>query len=318
MTGFKRATKAQAKLRLALAGPAGAGKTFTALTLATHLAQGGPVGVIDTERGSASKYADRFTFDVLELQTFDPESYIAAIRDAEKAGIVVLVIDSLSHAWMGKGGVLEIVDNAAKRSQSQNSYVAWRDVTPRHNALVDAMLGCDIHLIVTLRSKQDYVQEKDDRGKMVVRKVGMAPIQRDGVEYEFDVYGDLDQENTLVIGKTRCSALARGIFPKPGADVAKTLLAWLTDGVEAPPATPAPTNGHASREFAQSPEGRSVIDPIRKLRDRYATLATEANALNITVHPIPQDATEDQITDLGLDLKNRIDVAKVPAGTRSR
>jgi hypothetical protein len=64
---FPRATKLEAKLRLALAAPSGAGKTYTALQLATHL--GGPIAVIDTEHGSASKYANLFTFDVIELDS---------------------------------------------------------------------------------------------------------------------------------------------------------------------------------------------------------------------------------------------------------
>ena len=110
---FTKATKQEAKLRLALAGPSGSGKTYTALQIATHL--GGPIALVDTERGSARKYADLFSFDVLELDSFHPERYIEAIHEAEEAGYAVLILDSLSHAWAGKDGALELVDKAAKR-----------------------------------------------------------------------------------------------------------------------------------------------------------------------------------------------------------
>lgn len=229
---FQRATKRQARLRLALIGPAGSGKTYTALSIAT--AMGGRIALLDTERGSASKYSDLFTFDTCEPENHHPERYIAAIDAAEQAGYDILIIDSLSHAWNGRDGALELVDKVAKRQQTNNTFGAWRDVTPLHNALVDAMTGARLHVIATLRAKTDYVQEKDDRGKTTIRKVGMQPIQRDGLEYEFDVVGDLDAENNLIIGKTRCSALAGLVFPKAGQEVAEMLNAWLQDGAASP------------------------------------------------------------------------------------
>lgn len=186
--------------------------------------------MIDTERGSASKYADLFDFDVMELTEFNPLNYITAIGDAVKGGYDVLVIDSLSHAWSGKGGALELVDKAAKRSQSNNSFAAWRDVTPLHNQLVDAILGANIHIIATMRSKTEYVLEKDERGRTTPRKVGMAPVQRDGMEYEFDVVGEMDMDNTLIISKSRIVELTGAVIAKPGAPLAELLYAWLSSG----------------------------------------------------------------------------------------
>lgn len=231
---FKRATKSQAKLRMALMGPSGSGKTYTALSVAQTF---GKVAVIDTEHGSASKYGDRFTFDVLELSDYHPQQYIDAIRaagesDAASNGTMydVLVIDSLSHAWNGVGGVLEMVDKAAKRSDSKNTFAAWRDATPLHNQLVEALLSAPLHLIVTMRSKTEYVLERDERGKMTPRKIGLAPIQREGMEYEFDVVGELDMTNTLQITKTRIPRLTGKVIPVPGAPLGETLKAWLADG----------------------------------------------------------------------------------------
>ncbi|MEI7988776.1 MAG: ATP-binding protein [Chloroflexota bacterium] len=228
---FQKATKKQAKLRLALIGISGSGKTFTALTLAKCL--GKKTAVIDSEKGSASKYADLFDFDVLELENFHPNNYIEAIRAAEEAGYEVLIIDSLSHAWIGKSGALELADKAATKPGT-NKFTAWRDVTPLHNELVDTMIGAKLHVIVTMRSKMDYAieKEKDNNGneKNVVKKLGMAAVQRDGMEYEFDVVGDMDSNNNLSITKTRCIALHDMVYNKPGEELGHLLIDWLSSG----------------------------------------------------------------------------------------
>ena len=225
---FQKATKKSARLRMALIGVAGAGKTYTALSIAKHL--GDKVAVIDTERGSASKYSDMFEFDVLELETFSPQMYVEAIQAAEEAGYEVLIIDSLSHAWTGKGGALDQVDKIAKRSQSGNTFGAWRDVTPQHNLLVEGIINAKMHIITTMRAKTEYVQEKNEKtGRVTVRKIGLAPVQRDGLEYEFDVVADLDQDNNLIVGKTRCPGVAGAVIPKAGREIARTLKAWLTE-----------------------------------------------------------------------------------------
>lgn len=259
MSGFKKASKKAARLRLALMGPSGSGKTFTALRVGCAL--GAKVAVVDTERGSASKYADRFTFDVMELDNFHPDNFVRAINDASAAGYDVLVIDSLSHAWNGKDGALEQVDKAAARSKSKNSFDAWREVTPMQTALVDTILRARCHVIVTMRSKQEYVLETNERGKQVPRKVGMAPVQRDGMEYEFDVIGDMD-ESKLVVTKSRCPALAKAVVNEPGEEFAATLKAWLSDGEQAPepmrepaPQTPAakPGTGRAESKVTHLP-----------------------------------------------------------------
>lgn len=228
MSGFKKAIKSQLKGRIALIGISGSGKTFSALRIARGL--GGTIAVIDTERGSASKYADEFDFDVLEPTSFHPERFIEAIKDAAAGGYGVLIIDSLSHAWMGKDGALELVDNAAARSQSKNTFTAWRDVTPLHNRLVDEILQFPGHVIVTMRAKSEYVMETNDRGKTAPRKVGLAPVQRDGLEYEFDLVADMDNDNNMIVTKTRCKAFHRAVIKTPTEDVGRDLLAWLDSG----------------------------------------------------------------------------------------
>jgi|694.fasta_scaffold50124_3 hypothetical protein len=280
---FAKATKFASKLRLALIGPAGTGKTFSALAIAKHLVPGGRVAVIDTERGSASKYADLFDFDVLNLDRHSPTDYVAAIRDAEQAGYDVVVIDSLSHAWSGKGGALEMVDQAAKRARTPNSFAAWREVTPLHNEMVDSMVSCNAHLIVTMRAKTEWVQEQDERGKTRIRKVGLAPVQRDGLEYEFDVVGDLDQEHSLLVTKTRCSSLAGALVSRPGAEFATTLRQWL-QGAPAPAAAPvaqAPAEPKPALITATpaDPEAVEVANLARRIADRCKAAGVKRDEL---------------------------------------
>lgn len=225
---FVEATKEQARLRLALTGPPGSGKTYTALNIAKHFP--GPVAVIDTEHGSASKYAHLFKFKTLRLTDFSPEKYVAAIRAAEAAGFKTLIIDSLSHAWAGKNGALEQVDRLGAASRGGKFQGGWGKVTPMQNAMIEAIVGSSMHVIATMRTKMAYDIQQAGDGKTKPVKLGLAPVQREGVEYEFDVVIDMTQDNAGVVTKTRCPELNEGVFPKPGRDVADTLLKWLTDG----------------------------------------------------------------------------------------
>lgn len=224
---FKKATKKQAKARIGIIGPSGSGKTYTALLIASGL--GERIAVIDTEHGSASKYADEFDFDVLELDTFHPQKYIDAIKEAGIAGYDVLIIDSLSHAWAGTEGALELADkNAAK--YGGNKFAAWRDVTPLHNKLVETIITSPCHVIATMRAKMAYIQTTDEKGKTVIKKVGLEPIQRDGMEYEFDIVADMDIDHNFIITKTRCKELDGLVINKPGRELGEKIRQWLSDG----------------------------------------------------------------------------------------
>lgn len=276
---FAPASKAQAKARVALIGPAGSGKTYTGLTIGHRLAEraGGRLAVIDTERGSASLYADLWQFDVMALANHHPQQYIDAITAADKAGYAALLIDSLSHAWMGVDGALEQVDKAAARSNSGNSFAAWRSVTPLHNRLVDTILAANLHVIVTMRSKTEWVLEEDDRGKKQPRRVGMAPVMRDGIEYEFTVSGDLSIEHRLVVTKSRCAALADAVVDRPGQPFADTLYDWLTDGrpvLERAPA-PAPATKADRQDDAEIRADLAAPSNTELLRQACVALADE-------------------------------------------
>ncbi len=226
---FQPAVKHEAKLRFAIAGPAGSGKTYTALSLATALK--GKVAVIDTEHGSASKYADLWSFDVLELNPpYHPDRYTEAIKVAGEAGYDALVIDSMSHAWFGPGGLLEVVDKIAAQMKMPNTFIAWKEATPIQQRFIEAVLSAPMHMITCLRSKTGYDMNKDDRGRTIITKVGMDPIQRDGVEYEFDLFAEMTvPDNKMVISKSRCTTLNGQVFTKPtGEELAGLLVPWLS------------------------------------------------------------------------------------------
>jgi hypothetical protein len=233
---FQKATKQASRLRLGICGASGGGKTYTGLAIATAL---GRTAVVDTEHGSAAKYSDVFEFDVVNLTSFEPQKFIDAINAAQRARYDVIMIDSLSHNWMGAGGVLEQVDEAKRRNP--NGFTAWRDPSKAHTDLIEAILHADIHIIATMRSKMEYIME-ESQGKKVPKKVGMAPIQRDGMEYEFDVVGDM-QSGTFVVSKTRCPALADKSFYHPGAEFAGILREWL-GGEPAPAPVVEPVSDH--------------------------------------------------------------------------
>lgn len=229
MSPFHPATRTASKARIALAGPSGSGKTYTALTFADTL--GASVAVIDTERGSASKYAglNGWQFDTVTPDSFSPDSLVTLLGEA--AGYDVVVVDSLSHYWMGVGGMLEQAD---KLKRGPNSFSGWKEARPAERRMIDALVSHPGHVIVTMRTKTEYVIEENERGKKEPRKVGMKPEQREGIEYEFDLVGELDFDNTLTVSKSRIHTLAKAVVPMPGAEFAQKIGDWLSEGVQVP------------------------------------------------------------------------------------
>ena len=299
MSGFKRATKSTAKLRLGLVGPSGSGKTMTALRIAAGL--GGRVAVVDTERGSASLYAGErgLAFDVIELDTYGVERFIEAIKAAVDGGYATLVIDSLSHAWAGKGGILEFVDTQGKRNQGGGNFSAWRDATPRHNSLVDAILGAPLHIICTLRSKVEYVVEKID-GRNTVRKIGLQPVQRDGLEYEFTVVGDVTQDHDLVVTKTRAAFLKDAVIREAGEDLGRQLAEWLNSGEQ----RIEPAVAVAVEAAISTPAGQPLRDQIAD----YIRSAANVRTLGKIANRLDELLSTDQIsTDDWSDLTDQLD-----------
>ncbi len=227
---FRKAERRQAKLRLALCGPSGSGKTYSALLIAQGLAPEGPIAVIDTERGSGELYADLTAYDVAALTPpYSPARYIERIQAAEQAGYAVLIIDSLTHAWVGEGGVLELHDKATAAQRGGNSFAAWREVTPKHNQLVDTILAAQLHVIVTLRTKTAY-ELVEENGRKKPLKVGLAPVQREGIEYEFTTVLDLAVDGHVATATKDRTRLFDGSHFVPSAATGAALRTWLELG----------------------------------------------------------------------------------------
>lgn len=227
---FTKAERKKSKLRLALAGPSGSGKTYGALLVAKGL--GGKIAVIDTEKGSASLYSDLVDFDVLELEPpYSPGNYVAAVKLAEKCGYDVVIIDSITHEWTGSGGCLEMNEETAKAKYRGNTWSAWNDTKAKHRVFIDALLSCQAHIIVTMRSKTETAQVEVN-GKKQVQKLGMKSEQNDGIEYEFTTVLDLIHDGNFALpSKDRTGLFAPDCNPfKLSEDVGRKLAEWLDSG----------------------------------------------------------------------------------------
>jgi len=225
--GFQKAVKSKSKLRCALFGPSGAGKTYSALSIAKGI--GGKVAVIDSERGSASKYADKFDFDVVDLEKKSIDEYVQFIVEAGEAGYSVLIIDSLTHAWQD---LLEEVEKLANAKYRGNTWSAWSEGTPKQRALVNAILSCPCHIMATMRSKTEWQTTQDDRGKSRPVRVGLAPEQGKGIEYEFDMLLELSTEHIANVIKDRTGMFQDKLLTKPGVEFGRELVEWLNTGVD--------------------------------------------------------------------------------------
>lgn len=247
---LRKAERRKLKARIGMSGASGSGKTYSSLRIAYgFVGDWSKIAIIDTENGRGELYVNTNRnnvaigeYNVLTLDPpFTPRRYIEAIKTCEEGGMEAIIIDSLSHAWAGVGGMLEMKERFSATEKSD--FTAWRKITPEHNLLVDALLRTKCHLIVTLRAKAEYALTERN-GKMVPQKVGMAPIFRDGLEYEMVIFMELSQDHFA-----RASKDNTGIFDQipftPTEESGTAIRAWLESGVDAPPPakeeTPAPT-----------------------------------------------------------------------------
>jgi hypothetical protein len=275
---FTPASTARTWLRAALFGPSGAGKTYSALAIATALVPEERIALIDTEHGSASKYADRFTFDTLALQAATIEHYAAAIDAAAAAGYPLLIIDSLSHAWQE---LLEEVDRLTRTSRHKgNKWSAWSEGTPKQRRLVDAILGYPGHVLATMRSKTEWAIESGaGKGKPV--RIGLAPEQGKGIEYEFDLLLELNPAHVAEVIKDRSGRFQDRLIERPGASFGAELAAWLA---AAPAPRPAP---EPSTPTDRPTNPRGVQCPNPRRTDAPSSVPSGA----------PQSARQPEATD---------------------
>lgn len=231
---LRKATRKKAKIRLGLSAVSGGGKTYSAILIAKGLCGDlSKVAVIDTENGSADLYAHLGEYNVLPLlPPFTPERYIEAVHACAKAGMEVIIIDSISHEWSGKGGCLEIADEETKRSTSKNSYTAWAKVTPRHMAFIEAILQSPCHVITTVRRKQEYEMTKDGSGKVKIEKAGLGEVTREGFEYELTINLEIDHRHYANASKDRTGLFMGKPDFIPSEETGMLIAEWCESGVD--------------------------------------------------------------------------------------
>lgn len=302
------ATRESILLRVALCGPTGSGKTKTGLILGSRLAErlnAGPFYVIDSESRSALRYAYsprsgqgyRFKHVPMPDDDFSPGAYSAALDYCEAQGAGVILIDSLSHAWNGINGVLEQVDRVTAQSRSHNAFSeGWKAMTPIQNRMVQRILASGAHIIMTLRAKTEWVMQENDRGKKEPVKMGLAPVQRDGIDYEPDLFFDMTvPDNNLIVAKSRCDRLAPGeIIKRPGPEFADVLVEWIRDS-EAPaePRTLGEAIALATREGVAAAEERS-LEGYKRAKEKL-TAWCRAHGVDAARHELAQAQVKERV-----------------------
>lgn len=206
-----KATRKKSFLRLNLSAPSGAGKTYSALLMAKGLVGNwDKIAVIDTENGSASLYSHLGEFNVIDLQPpFTPARYMEAIDACLSAGMECCIIDSSSHEWSGPGGCIESNEKLAQAKYRGNTWSAWNETTPQHDAFVQKVLQARCHMITCTRSKTETIMGEDKK----VKKVGMKDIQRDGWEFELTVSLTIDRDTHMAVASKDRTNIFEGKAP---------------------------------------------------------------------------------------------------------
>ena len=302
---IKKAVRQRIFLKLVVGGPSGGGKTYGAIGVAKGLAPTGKIGVIDTENRSASYYASKWDFDVIELEApFTTQKYLEALNAFIQGGYEVVVIDSLTHEWAASGGILD--QKASKDARGGNSFANWNEMKQLHNKFVEVLLQSQIHVVCTLRSKMEYALEQDEKGKSTVRKVGLAPISSDGMEYEFGVMFDVDRNSHLAVASKDRTGLFEGRNMNLDETIGQELRTWLESGAEMAPArptqAPAPAANPAASTASPAPTAPSKpatpaaaapqAPPTPRRRTAPVAAAAPTAAPDFSTHPDWPDFVE--------------------------
>lgn len=234
---FRKAERKRTKLKLALTGVSNSGKTLSSLKIATGMGAK-KIALIDSENESSEVYADQYSFEILDIKPpYTITKYNAALDLAQKERFDVTICDSISHAWAGDGGLLMQKEQLDSRGGKQNGYTNWAPISKEHEAFKSKILNFNGHLICTMRSKQDYILQANENGKLTPQKVGLAPIQRDGMEYEFTIVFDLDTNHYATVSKDRTSLFDSKPPFIPSEATGLSLMEWLNTGKWIPSAT---------------------------------------------------------------------------------
>jgi DNA polymerase III delta prime subunit len=308
MIQFTRATKTQSKLRCAIFGPSGSGKTYSALRIARGLAgENGRIALIDTEFGSASKYADRFVFDATRMDdSATPAQIEEAIHTAEAAGFDVLIIDGLTQVWEE----LKVqVERISKARYNSNYWAAWSEGTPMQKQFIRTILGSKLHIIATMRVKTHWDVEKDNQGKMKPVRKGLDPEQGKGIEYEFDLLLQLSTDHVANVEKDRTGKFQDKAIDRPDEDFGRELAMWLSEG-EAPadPVDPEPQKpaiDQAAAELQEKAEKDALLKELNMLSDRHGLRNKRRGWLDYFKVNTFRELTNEQLRKLNEGIKSK-------------
>ena len=263
----KKAKREKIYTKLALLAPSGGGKTYGALRLATGMAEeieketGKKARILmgNTESKRGLYYADEFDYDIVDVEApHNPEKYVELIEFAVSEGYDILIIDSSSHEWEGKGGCLEL------QQQAGGTYQSWAKVTPRHNKFINAIADSPIHIIATMRGKDQYEMSKDERGRTSVQKLGVGAKQRDGFEYEFTCTFLIDQKtNTAEVQKDNTH-----IFDREGPTIltenhGRKIIQWANSGEGYTPVVRKPDEDESTDDIKEIKS--QIVDRCKEL-----------------------------------------------------
>lgn len=261
---FRKVTRKKAKIRLGLSAVSGGGKTYSAILIAKGMTDDlSKVAIIDTENGSADLYEHLGDYNVVPLSApYTPEKYIEAIKFCESKGVEVIIIDSITHEWDGKGGILEI-----SNSMEGNSYTNWAKITPRHQSFIDAILQSTCHIITTVRRKQDYEMTTNSKGKLVPQKVGLKEVTRDGFEYELTLNLELDTKHNASVSKDRTGLFAGKPEFVPSEETGKKILEWCESGLDVI---------QQIKDAIENLANCDTVDELKMFRDSLPTYVIES------------------------------------------
>ncbi|MFV8250275.1 hypothetical protein [Bdellovibrio bacteriovorus] len=275
---FSPAVRQQVKLTIGITGPSGAGKTYGSLLMAQSIAAGQRFGVVCAENGKAAAYAKEFQFDIMVISPpYTTEKYIEAIRELERR-YPVGVLDGISPAWNGDGGILNQKEQLMLTSRNTNQLSPWTTLTPKQEAFKAALLNPKIHLISTIRAKQEYAMELRN-GKQVPVKVGMGPVQREGIEYEFAMFFEVDLDHNTRATKD-ITRLFNGFYGPITAKTGQLLLDWAMDG-EAAPVVPAQVVTQATTPVQRAQPATVTPSAASAQEDRLNRLAAATDHMSL-------------------------------------
>ena len=230
---FTEAVRSKSAMNIGIMGQTFTGKTYSALLLARGLAgDNGKIALVDCEGGRANLYAHVTKFDTLTLHPpYTPERYIEAIESAQAAGYAVVILDTISNEWSGEGGILNEQERITDRDPKRR-WSCWADLTPRHTRFINTVIRSPIHIISTMRVKMQYVLDSVD-GRNTPRKVGLTPIQRDNIEYEFPILLEMDASHMATVVKDMSGVFGtNGDVIRPKIEMGNALRVWIDEGID--------------------------------------------------------------------------------------